>query len=153
MQEEVEEKAIRLAVTTTKLTMRAVATAVQKYLNHRKTRTGKITVGQLLKRGQGLVSNIDIAKTDLRGFQKVARKYGIDYAVKKDISEGLPKYLVFFKARDAEAMTAALNEYTKKALAKEKRPSVLEQLKKIRELIAEIPGKAIHREKQREQSR
>ena len=110
-------------------------------------------MGELLKRGQGLVSSIDVAKTDLTGFQKVARKYGIDYAIKKDISGDTPKYLVFFKARDAEAMTAAFNEYTKKSLEKEKRPSVLEQLKKIKELVAEIPGKVMHREKQREQSR
>ncbi|MBR1814502.1 MAG: PcfB family protein [Lachnospiraceae bacterium] len=153
MQEEVEQKTVNLVISTTKLTMRTVAQAALKYLNHRKTRTGKLTVGELLKRGQGLVSSIDVAKTDLTGFQKVARKYGIDYAIKKDISGDTPKYLVFFKARDAEAMTAAFNEYTKKSLEKEKRPSVLEQLKKIKELVAEIPGKVMHREKQREQSR
>ena len=68
-------------------------------------------MGQLLKRGQGLVSNIDIAKTDLRGFQKVARKYGIDYAVKKDISEGLPKYLVFFKAKDEKLLDAVFSGF------------------------------------------
>ena len=94
-----------------------------------------------------------MAKTDLKGFEKEARKYGIDYAVRKDVTANPPKFLVFFKARDADVMTAAFEEYTKKVLQKEKKPSVLEQLKKITALMAEIPGKVMHREKQREQSR
>ena len=153
MQEEVEQKTVNLVISTTKLTMRTVAQAALKYLNHRKTRTGKLTVGELLKRGQGLVSSIDVAKTDLGGFQKVARKYGIDYAIKKDISGDPPKYLVFFKAKDADALTAAFNEYSAKALNREKRPSVLKQLRSIAAKIAELPGKVVNRDKKRELDR
>ena len=42
---------------------------------------GKQSVKELIGQGQG-VTNIDIAKTDLKGFEKVARKYGIDYAIR-----------------------------------------------------------------------
>ena len=84
MQEEVENKTIHLAVTTTKLTARTVIDASMKYLRHRKlvkeqkiakrkareqqkqTPRGKQTVKQLIRQNQG-VSNMDIAKTDLRG--------------------------------------------------------------------------------------
>ena len=164
MQEEVENRAVNLAISTTKLTARTVVSAVRSYLRHLKSKAaekqmetdappvGKQTVKELLGQGQG-VSNIDISKTDLRGFEMMARKYGIDYAIRKDASERPAKYLVFFKARDADAMTAAFNEYSLKVLKKDERPSVLEQLRKFKELVAAIPGKVIHREKQREQSR
>ena len=161
MQEEVENRAVNLAVSTSRLTARTVISAVQMYLRHRKeaslakTETkasGKQTVKDLIGQDQG-VTNIDIAKTDLKGFERVARKYGIDYAIRKDSAAQPPKYLVFFKSRDADAMTAAFNEYSQKALRKEDRASVLEQLQKLKALVAALPGKVINREKQREQSR
>ena len=154
MQEEVESRTINLAISTSKLTARSIVTAVRTYLRHRleDKPVGKQTVKQLIGQDQG-VTNIDIAKTDLRGFQHIARKYGIDYAIRKDASAFPPKYLVFFKSRDADAMTAAFNEYSQKVLRKENRPSVLKQINKFKELFTTLPGKAITRDKQREQSR
>ena len=164
MQEEVESRTVNLAISTTKLSARTIVSAVRMYLNHRKNAVakkehnaekapeGKQTVKELIGQGQG-VSNIDIAKTDLRGFERVARKYGIDYAIRKDASGDPPKYLVFFKAKDTDAMTAAFNEYSQKALKKDERPSVLDQLRKFKELVAALPGKVINREKKRELDR
>ena len=106
----------------------------------------------MIGQGQG-VTNIDIAKTDLKGFEKVARKYGIDYAIRKDSSVEPPHYLVFFKAKDTDAMTAAFNEYSQAVLRKEERPSVLEQLRKIKAAILALPGRVINRDRQREQTR
>ena len=164
MQEEVESRTVNLAISTSKLSARTIVSAVKAYLNHGKNvkvkkeheaeipAQGKQTVKELIGQGQG-VTNIDIAKTDLRGFEKVARKYGIDYAIRKDSSVDPPKYLVFFKAKDADAMTAAFNEYSQKALRKEDHPSVLDQLRKFKELVAALPGKVINREKKRELDR
>ena len=42
----------------------------------------------------------------------------MDYAVKKDRSSSPPKYLIFFKGRDADALTAAFTEYTNKKVKK-----------------------------------
>ena len=145
MQEEVESRTVNLAISTSKLTARTIVTAVRVYMLHRETAQakesqGKQSVKDLIKQGQG-VTNIDISKTDLKGFERVARKYGIDYAVRKDISENPPKYLVFFKARDASAMMAAFNEYSAKILKKDERPSVIEALKKLKEKVAEVPGR------------
>ena len=114
--------------------------------------TGKQTVEELIGQNQG-VSSIDIAKTDLKGFENVARKYGVDYAIRQDISVNPPKYLVFFKARDADALTAAFNEFTAKALRKEERPSVLKQLWKLKGLMSSLDSKQRVRDKQREVSR
>ena len=159
MQEEVESRTVNLAVSTTKLSARTIVSAVRAYLNHRKNvkvkkeheaeipTQGKQSVKELIGQGQG-VTNIDIAQTDLKGFEKVARKYGIDYAIRKDSSVDPPHYLVFFKAKDADAMTAAFNEYSQI-----ERPSVLEQLRKIKAAILALPGRVINRDRQREQTR
>ena len=161
MQEEIEVKTVNLAISTSRLTAKTIVSAVQSYLKHQKEAAsaktdevpvGKQSVKELVGQNQG-VSNIDIAKTDLKGFEQTARKYGIDYAIRKEKTEGAPKYLVFFKARDTDAMTAAFNEYSQKALQKSSRPSVLQELKKLTALVAAIPGKVINRDKQREQSR
>ena len=43
------------------------------------------------------VSNIEITDPSIKEFEKIARKYGVDYAVKKDRSSSPPKYLIFFQ--------------------------------------------------------
>ena len=95
---------------------------------------GKQTVKQLVGQNQG-VSNIEITDPSIKDFERIARKYGVDYAVKKDRSSSPPKYLVFFKARDADALTSAFTEYTNRKVKKAQRPSVLEKLSKFKELV------------------
>lgn len=68
---------------------------------------GKQSIKELIGQNQG-VSSIPIEKTDLKGFEQVARKYGVDYAITKDQNVIPPKYTVFFKAKDADALTSAL---------------------------------------------
>ena len=161
MQEDIENRTVNLAVVTTKLTARTVIAAVLVYLRHRdkaqarKLNTvpeGKQSVKDLLRQKQG-VNSIDISSTDLKGFESIARKYGIDYAVRKDRSVDPPKYLVFFKGKEADVMNAAFNEYSAKVMRQGQRPSVLAELKKLKALVMALPGKVINREKQREQSR
>ena len=163
MQEEIENRTVNLAISTTKLTARGIIRLAAKGLAYikRKSREaalknekpdGKQTIQQLIGQNQG-VTNIDISQTDLKGFEKYARKYGVDYAITKDKSVFPPKYLVFFKARDADAMTAAFNAYSAEVLAKSKRPSTLNKLHKLIDAVKSIPTKVTSRDKQREQSR
>ena len=56
-------------------------------------------------------------------------------------SEVPPKYMVFFKARDADAMTAAFDEYSNKKLRTQERPSVLKELQRLKVLVAALPTK------------
>lgn len=62
----------------------------------------------------------------------------MDFALKKDKTGDIPKYLVFFKARDADALTAAFREYTAKSDRKKERPSVLKKLRKFKDITADI---------------
>ena len=80
--------------------------------------------------------------------KKILDKYGVDYAVTKDLSKEKSRFLVFFKARDVDVLKAAFKEYSAAVLQKEKRPSVLERLKHFKELEASLPRKV--REKTQE---
>lgn len=154
MQEEIENRAVILIISGSKLTGRVLKAAFQKYLARQKALKqkleaakdvkpqGKQTVKELIGQNAG-VANIEITDKNIRSFDRVARKYGVDYAVKKDRSTSPPKYLVFFKARDADALTAAFTEYSKKAVKREtERPSVLD---KLRSFVALARDKAIER--------
>ena len=151
MQEEVENRTLTLVVNGSRFTGRLFKAAITKYLAYRKEKKiqkqrsrdapviphGKQTVKQLVGQNQG-VSNIEITDPSIKEFEKIARKYGVDYAVKKDPSSSPPKYLIFFKGRDADALTAAFTEYTSKKVRnaqKTKRPSVLAKLNQFKELV------------------
>ena len=151
MQEEVENRTLTLVVSGTKFTGRLFKAAISKYMAHRRekklnkqrgrdspvTPKGKQTVKQLIGQNQG-VSNIEINDPSIKDFERIARKYGVDYAVKKDRSTSPPKYLIFFKGRDADALTAAFSEYTQKKVKKadrSERPSVLAKLAQFKELL------------------
>lgn len=158
MQEEVENRTVNLAISTTKLTARTVIRGFQLYNNWRKNKkavktaqknakanekpVGKQTIQELVGQNQG-VQSIPIADTDLKGFERYANKYGVDYAITRDTSEVPPRYNVFFKARDNDALTAAFKEYSASVLTKQtKSKSLLKELQKYKALVASLPRKA-----------
>ena len=155
MQEEVENRTVSLAIRSSKLTADVLKKAITKYLAYRKEKskakavmkpTGKQTVKELIGQNQG-VSNIEITEKNIKGFDRVARKYGVDYAVKKDTSGEIPKYLVFFKARDADALTAAFTEFASNEKNREK-PSVIRHLRDLKAPeIAKDVARVRHKEK------
>ena len=154
VQEEVEQKTFNIVVSTTKLTARTVLnagrTALQQYQSKllADKSSGKQSVRMLLRQNRG-VSSVEIDKTNIKGFERYAKKYGIDYAIRKDTSEVPPRYLVFFKAPDAEAFQSAFKEYSASLLNKDKRPSVLARLQELVQAAAELPGKVRHKEQER----
>lgn len=156
MQEEVENRTVNLMISTTKLTWRALVTGYRKFQQYRakvkagkEAPHGKQTVKKLIGQNQG-VSSIDIANTGIRDFDRIAKKYGVDYAIKKDRSVSPPKYLVFFKAKDADALTVAFNEYSSKQMNRSRKPSVLKQLSRFKELAAGIPAKVRQKKLERD---
>lgn len=162
MQEEVEQKSVNLAVQTAKVTARELYRALKKYHDQRKSKTvvkdkddtphGKQSVKELVGQGQG-VSSMDIGDSGVRDFQKIANKYGVDFAIVKDKTVDPPKYTVFFKAKDADAITNVLKEYSAKQLKKQKhkeRPSIHTKLKKFKEIVANTPRKEKEKRKDRE---
>ena len=56
--------------------------------------------------------------------------------MKKDKTTAPPKYIVFFKGRDADVITQAFKEYVKANEKKQNRVSVKEKLAAFREILA-----------------
>ena len=139
MQDEINEKVVALSVKGAKLTAEMLQKAIKAMLAQAKKRQekqphGKQTLKQLAKQNAGL-SNIEITEGNIKAFEQTAKKYGIDFALKKDSTETPPRYLVFFKGRDADALTAAFKEFSAKKLTQEQNPS-------IRKLIVSLKEKA-----------
>ena len=139
LQEEITQKTLALCVEASKMTAQLLQQAMKKVLadmeKHKKNpqlRHGKQTLRQLMKHNTG-VSNIEITDQNIRAFSSTAKKYGLDFALKKDASGELPRYLAFFKGRDADVITAAFREFSAKNLAKEKKPSIRRRLAKAKE--------------------
>ena len=153
MQEEVEQRTLTLAINGTKFTGRMLKAAVAKFMTYRRNRKkvnvhpkGKQSVKQLTQQGQG-VNTMEIDDTNLRQFERIARKYGVDYAVRRDRDAVPPRFLLFFKGRDADAITAAFKEFMTAKERKSERPSVLQKLREL----APTPG--AQKEKKRELER
>ena len=158
MQEEVEQKSLTLTVNAAKMTARLFRAAIAKYVAHRKEKkhdaqtgvryVGRQSVKKLVGQNQG-VSNIELSGQDLKEFQRITRRYGVDYAIHKVDGDKL-RVLVFFKARDSDALTAALKELAStKARTQSERPSVLQRLEKAKEQTAKTIGKIRNREPSR----
>ena len=144
MQEETNEKTIALYIKTGKLTaqqlqkaMKALLAQMKKQHDKQKIPHGKQTLKQLMKQNAG-VSNIEITEGNIKAFEQTAKKYGIDFALKKDSTEIPPRYLVFFKGRDADALTAAFKEFSAKKLNKEQKPSIRKALATFREAAKQL---------------
>ena len=168
MQEEVNEKTVSLCITGGKVTARLLKQAMMRFLaamekekaeKARKQQVkgppdkdyhGKQSLKKLAQQNVQL-SNIEITDNNIKAFEKVAKKYGIDFSLKRDKSVDPPRYFVFFKARDVDVMTAAFREYAGVELKKKqaKKPSVRKKLQKS------VERKAKHRQrvKQRQKSR
>ena len=117
MQEEVTQKTVTFCIRTTKITADLLKKVLVAYLRHQKQKSvekkaqknqpkqGKVTVKELAKQNAGMV-NIEITDKNIKSFERYARKYGINYALKKDKSKEPPVYLVF--SRDVIRMPSML---------------------------------------------
>lgn len=144
MQDEVNEKVVALSIKGSKLTaemlqkaMKEVLSQVKKEVDKQAIPHGKQTLRQLMKQGAG-VSNIEITDGNIKAFESTAKKYGIDYALKKDTTETPTRYLVFFKGRDADVLTAAFKEFSARKLTQEQRPSIRKVLAAFRDKAKQL---------------
>lgn len=153
MQEDIERRTVALSVNATKLTGRTLAKVlaaalrqIQKGHQKRQTPQGRQSVKKLMNHGVS-TNSLDLSG-DTKLFDRVARKYNVDYAFHKT---GPDKYLLFFKAGQADAITACFGEYTKLVLNRGKsRPSILKQLKNFADRERTKPRQ---KERKREVSR
>ena len=122
MQERVNEKTVAIAVQATRLTGRMLARIGELYLRHvrekhrdnkiarsrdpstyKQNQAGKVKIKTLMQEGDG-VSNVEIKDDSIKVFERLARRNGIRYAVKKDKNTQPPTYYIFFKGKSAEVV-------------------------------------------------
>ncbi len=171
MQEEVENRTVQFAIRTAKLSIEMMLKGMKTWHNfyqrlkqQKQTKKlyqkkddhahGKQSVKELIGQGDG-VKSVPVTDEGIREFKKIAGKYGVDFAIVKDKQAENPQYTVFFKAKDEDAILSILRDYAAKRMkGKDKpdieRPSVLEQLKALKEMISKIPHKIRDRWKEPE---
>ena len=142
MQDEVNEKTIALYIKTGKLTAQTLQKAMKAILSKGKKQLakppqGKQSLKQLMKQNAG-VSNIEITDQNIKAFDPIARKSGLDYNVKKIENGKPPTYLVSFKGKDIDVMTEAFREFTAKKLGRDKKPSIRKLLSTLKDKAAAL---------------
>ena len=153
MQDEVNEKTIALYIKTGKLTAQTLQKAMKAILSKGKKQLakqpqGKQSLKQLMKQNAG-VSNIEITDSNIKAFESTAKKYNIDFSLKKVKGEQT-RYLVFFKGRDADVLTAAFKEFSAKKLTQDRKPSIRKLLTSLKEAAQ---GRNAQREKVKNKDR
>lgn len=168
VQDEVNEKTISLCINGGKVTARILKNAMQKVLitleqeqqrvrkntadrNHGRNGAvvhGKQSMEKLMKQNCQL-SNIEVTDGNIKSFEKCAKKYSIDFSLKKDTSITPPRYFVFFKAKDVDVMTAAFKEYTGKTMEKNKKPSIRKKLSLAQERLTKHKEREKVKQKER----
>lgn len=152
MQEEVTGKSVALIIDGDKMSEQVLEKALQKFLEAQKNKSpkmhrGKQTLKQLAGQNAGL-ANIEISDKNIKAFTHVAKKYHVDFALKKDTTAEQPRYLVFFKSRDADAITAAFQEFASRKMGRDEKPAIRERLAQAREQAAQkVEHRTLDREK------
>ena len=105
---------------------------------------GRQSVKKLMAHGEN-VNSIEVEAPKL--FDRMARRFNVDYAFYKT---GPDKYLLFFKAGQADAMTACFSEYSRKVLSKAKsnRVPIREQLQQAADQLSKEKPKQKERAKE-----
>ena len=145
MNEEVSKETVNFAANSAKVTGRFLLNCLRAYLRHRQNKKmtagkGEQTVKQLIKQGQG-ASSMEVSGESIKDFKRIANKYGVDFAIVKDKTIDPPRYTCFFKAKDVDAITAVVKEYSAKVvkLQAKPKPSLLKELARLKEEIAKKP--------------
>ena len=152
MQEDIENRTMTLVISGSKFTGRLLKAALTKYLAHRKEKKvqtvqnkqaksrdkpevqhyGRISKDEL-ERQHGDMRELDIHDKSLRQFDRIARKYHVQYAV---FGNDKGKFEVFFKAPREANMQKAFEAFTVTKLKKaQRRESVLGKLAKFKEMV------------------
>lgn len=149
MQEEVTQKTMAFSIKSAKLMAQVLQAAARKFLEARnKGKTtlhhGQQSLKQLKKHGAAL-SNIEITDANIGLFRPCAKKYGVDFTLRKDKTTQPPHYIVIFKSRDADNLEQAFKEFTAKKLSREAKPSIRKTLSVLREAA----GRNVQRAKEK----
>lgn len=102
------EKAISFSVQAVKVTSELLKEMCRAFLNS-PPKHGKVRYGDIAKTGK--LESIEVTENNIGDFLRTARKYDIDYALKRDSSTSPPTYHIFFSTGHSENFRKAFAEY------------------------------------------
>ncbi len=154
MQDEVNAKMTGLAKESGKMSLRLLWKMAKKAVSNVKTKltqartkqttktpTGKTSVKKLGAQNKGMKS-FELPETkDIAQFDRIMKRYGVDYAIQKNRTGETSKATVFFKGQDVDAFTLAFTEFAEKKMKHEPKPSVLKKMEKFQEQVKMQPQK------------
>lgn len=145
-------KTIDISVKAEKITADILKTALQDFLNGNSEKKGRISYKQLEKNTSSKLESIEVTESNIGDFLSTARKYDVDFALRKDKTTSPPTYHIFFSADKTENFKRAFSEYAVKSQNKlnSRGEMSIEQLKQESHQIANQPRR---KEKEREKSR
>ncbi|MDE7363364.1 MAG: PcfB family protein [Ruminococcus sp.] len=146
------KKTIDISVKTERITSDILKLAMQEFLNGKAEKKGKMSFSQLENKSNGKLDSIEVNNSNIGDFLNTARKYDVDFALKKDKSTNPPTYHVFFSAGRSDNFQKAFSEYADKVQNKIVNRGEIsrEQLKKQ---ARKIESKPRRQQKQREKSK
>ena len=101
------------------------------------------------------LDSIEVSDRNIGDFLKTARKYDVDFALKRDKNTTPPTYHVFFSAAKTEDFKKAFSEYVGKGQGKSQKRGEFtrEQMQQQAQKLRSKPRKQKQREKTRENRR
>jgi hypothetical protein len=151
------KKILDITVQASHLTSDVLKSAMQDFLSGKAEKTGRMSLKQLSsKSSAGKLESIEITDSNIKDFLSTAKKYEIDYALKRDSGTSPTTYHVFFQASKTDAFKKAFSEYASKKQADISAPKRGEisrdQLKAHAQQISRQPKKERVRERSKEVS-
>ena len=104
-------KTIDLTIKAERVTSDILKAAMADFLDGKTDKKGKMSFRQLTEKSGGKLESIEVTDSNIRDFLDTARKYDVDYALKRDSTTNPPTYHVFFSAQKAEDVKRAFTEY------------------------------------------
>ena len=119
MQEDLEQRTVSVSIQAAKLSGRVLRAAIAAVL-------------------QKMEQERTMPKVGRNSMKRLTYKDPGANTIEVSLGTDPPKWTVYFKANQADALTAAFKEYTKKDLTRSTRPSLLTQLHKFKELAQSL---------------
>ena len=136
-----------------KINPEILRTALKEFLE-KNNKTGKMKFSQLAAQSGGKFDSIEITDSNIKDFLETARKYDIDYALKRDNYTTPQTYHVFFTTKQTENFKKAFAEYaygkSAQLTGQEKAEVKVEQLKKIAKTVSQEKNTDRERTRKRE---
>lgn len=146
------KKTIALTIKAERVTSDILKAAMADFLDGKTEKKGKMTLRQLTEKSGGKLDSIEVTDSNIRDFLDTARKYDIDFALKRDSTAKPPTYHVFFSANKTEDIKRAFTEYADRKqseIAPKEEYYSREELRKQAQKKRSDPSKQKHKERTR----